>query len=337
MLLVNLQGSEAASFALLVHAAWHGLTLADMVFPSFLLAVGLSVPLALERSRPATTTLLVRTGKLLLIGIILGWLLRPSPDLAEWRLTGVLQRIALVYLAAALVARSSRGWQAAAILALLCLAAHSILLLAVAAPGEAAASLAPGQGISGWLDRTLLPGRLHRGTYDPEGILSTVPAIATGLVGVAVMRALQQSRRPMLLLLATAAVLVGAGWLTTFLVPSNKQLWTASFALLTAGAGLAAWGILRGFWPRLEAFRPARLFVFLGQVALTLYVVHMLLIALLIRPVRGADDLWTLGFGALTSTGLPAPWLSLTFALAGAALCTALTALLARRGWVIKA
>lgn len=337
MLLVNLQGSEAASFPLLVHAAWHGLTLADMVFPAFLLAVGLSVPLALDRGRPAATTLLVRTGKLLLIGIALGWLLRPSLDLAEWRLTGVLQRIAIVYLAAALVARSSRGWQAAAVLALLGLVAHTVVLLAVAAPGEAAASLAPGQGISGWLDRTLLPGRLHRGTYDPEGLLSTVPAIATGLIGVAVMRALQQARWPMLPLLATAAGLAGAGWLSTYLVPLNKQLWTASFALLNAGAGLAAWGLLRAFWPRLEAFPPARLFVFLGQVALTLYVVHMLLIAALIRPVRGADDLWTLGFDALMSTGLPPPWLSLAFALASAALCIALTALLARRGWIIKA
>ena len=141
----------------------------------------------------------------------------------------------------------------------------------------------------------------------------------------------------MLPLLATAAMLAGAGWLSTFLVPFNKQLWTASFTLLNAGAGLAAWGLLRGFWPSLEAFRPPRLFVFLGQVALTLYVVHMLLIALLIRPVRGTDDLWTLGFDALMSTGLPAPWLSLAFALAGAALCVALTALLARRGWIIKA
>lgn len=338
MLLVNLQGDAAASFAAFVHADWHGFTFADLVFPAFLLAVGLSVPLALDdRPRKAWRDLLGRAARLFVIGLLLGWLLRPSLDLAELRVVGVLQRIAIVYLVAALVARQSRGWLTAAAWAVGLLVAHSLLLLLVAAPGEGAPSLAPGQGISGWADRTLLPGRLHRGTHDPEGLLSTAPAIATGLIGVAVMRYLRRSHAAVRLIPMTLA-LAAAGGLASLVLPLNKNLWTASFTLVTAAATLAVWAGLRAAWPRIGASPPARLAVILGQSALTLYVAHMLLVALLIQRAPGGDRWWSVGFEALATIPMLSPsWASLAFALAALFPVTVLTVVLWRRRLLIKA
>ena len=338
MLFVNLQGDAAASFAAFVHAAWHGFTLADLVFPAFLLAVGLSVPLALDdRPRRSWRELLARAARLFAIGLLLGWLLRPSLDLAELRWVGVLQRIAIVYLVAALVARQSRGWLTAAVWAAGLLAAHTLLLLLVAAPGEGAPSLAPGQGISGWADRTLLPGRLLRGSYDPEGLLSTAPAIATGLIGVAVMRYLRQPR-PRVPLILLAFALAAAGGLASLVLPLNKNLWTASFALVTAAATLAVWASVRWAWPRIGASPPARLAVILGQAALTLYVAHMLLVALLVQRAPGGDRWWSVAFEAVAAIPMLSPaWASLAFALIALVPVTVLTVALWRRGWLIKA
>jgi predicted acyltransferase len=172
-----------------VHAEWHGMTAADLVFPFFLLVVGLAIPLALDRPGAAPTwgKLLRRAALLIAIGIALNWLIRPSA-LEDLRLTGVLQRIGVVYLACAAVAMLSRGYRVALIGATGLLVAHGVCLLVIAAPGAAAPSLAPGLGLSGWLDQVALPGRVLRKTYDPEGVLSTLSAIASGLIGLATMR-----------------------------------------------------------------------------------------------------------------------------------------------------
>jgi predicted acyltransferase len=337
MVLVNLQGSGADAFALLRHAAWHGMTLADLVFPWFILAVGLSVPPALDRRADAgVLPLLRRAAVLAAIGIVLGWLIRPTLDPAEVRWAGVLQRIGIVYLACALVARSTRGAMSPAVLALACLVAHAAVLLLVAAPGEAAPSLAMGEGASGWLDRTLVPGRLYREAWDPEGALSTLPAIGTGLIGLALMR-WRRAGATAMHLLATAIALVVAGLVASPALPLNKALWTGSYALVAAGTAAAAWLALAWFARSAADGVIYRLLLLAGQTALTLYVLHMLLIALLVRTVPGGGTLWSHSYDALAWTGLPPGVASLLFALAASALSLAPLSWLRRRGLLLKA
>lgn len=338
MILVNVQGSGDAAFATLTHADWHGLTLADMVFPIFLLIVGLSAPLALDRPGHVVRWLPIirRTMLLFLIGMGLSWLIRPTldPDMIRW--SGVLQRIALVYLMCALVIILRRGPGLAAMLAVLFLSVHSWLLLNLGALPAGSPSLQPGMGISGWLDQQLLPGRVLRTSWYPEGVLSTLSAMANGLIGVAVTRwCSSHDVQPSRLALAGIALML-IGMALTPILPLNKNLWTASFALVTSGTGLMVWAVLKILWARIGAGAILQWTVRLGRYALTLYVVHTLLIAVLVRQLPSGISLWDFSYQLLASTGLPSAIAALLFASIAAGLCCALLPWLRRRGWVLK-
>jgi predicted acyltransferase len=334
MIIVNVQGSDAVAFPLLKHAEWNGLTFADLVFPVFLLIVGLSTPLAFDRPGAVISwpVILKRTFWLFMIGVGLSWLIRPTldPDLIRW--TGVLQRIAIGYLAcAAVVIMTRTAWMAAA-LALALLAFHTFMLLSVGSPP----SMAPGMGISGWLDQNFIPGRVLRETWEPEGILSTVPAIANGLIGVAVMRWVRSRGVGAMALGCLGLALIVAGLAFSPVVAINKNLWTASFALVTCGIGVAFWALLKGLWPHIGSKMVMRWTVTLGQAALTLYVVHHILIAIIVRKLPSGDKLWTVLFDALASTGLNPAVASLLFACIAAAISCAVLPWLKRRNWILK-
>ena len=332
MALVNLQApGDACTW--IDHPEWSSLTAADLVFPFFLVAVGLSTAYAFDERRPVRwQAVLRRTALLFAIGLALNWALHPSPDPGQLRLSGVLQRIAVVYLACAFVAGRTGGWRTPLGLAVALLALHGAILLGVRAPGEAAPSLARGAGVSGWLDRTLIPLRLYRRDYDPEGVLSTVSAIATGLLGLAAVRARRAGASDASLALAAAATIAGGLALTPAL-PLNKALWTPSFALVTGGAGGLAWlglGALAERSPR--ALRgPA----WVGRRALDFYVLHMLLIAVLVLKL-GGPRIWTRLSDPLAS-GLRSPgWGSMLFAGLAAAGCIALKAVATPRSRVLR-
>lgn len=335
MLLVNFQVS--AGPAQLRHAEWHGLTLADTVFPVFLLIVGMSTALASDGGKqPGPSAILRRTILLFATGLVFNLLLKPSLDPAMLRWSGVLQRIAIVYLACAVAARCSRGAGSPLFIAALLLAGHSLCLLLVAMPGDPRPLLGPGQGISGWLDRHLLPGRLLRTTWDPEGVLSTLSAIASGLVGLGLMRlgrAPSGWRAPA----AVSAIMLVAGLVAAALgLPLNKNLWTASFVLVTSGAGGLVWIGLRGAWPRLQTLPLARQLVTAGQAALMLYVIHMLVIVVLRLPATGEQTLWAALVGLIGAAGLPPVWAALAFASATTILCWLAMLALVRRGILLK-
>ena len=133
-----------------------------------------------------------------LIGFGISLIVHPSIYRADMRFTGVLQRIGIVYLVCALTVRSSGTWRPPAIIAVALLVMHGALLH-LPAPGEAAASMAPGRGMAAWLDRAILGGtRMYGGTFDPEGPLGTLSSIATAMIGVAVQRLATSATRPML-------------------------------------------------------------------------------------------------------------------------------------------
>jgi predicted acyltransferase len=338
MILVNIQGDGATAFATLRHAEWNGLTFADLVFPIFLLIVGLSAPLALDKPGHVFSWAAIgrRAFLLFLIGVLLSWLIRPTldPELIRW--TGVLQRIAIVYLICAAVIVIRRSAVLPLFIAGLLLLFHSWMLLTVGTPAGAPPSMEPGKGISGWLDQNLIPGRVLRQSWDPEGVLSTLSAAANGLIGVAVMRWIKRHVVSNPRLALAGLLLLAAGLALTPVLPLNKNLWTASFALVTCGIGILFWTSLKSIWPSIGGNKVARWTASLGQAALTLYVIHMVLIAIIVRELPSGATIWAVTYQGLARAGLPAPITSLLYAILAAAISCAILPWLRRRGWVLK-
>jgi predicted acyltransferase len=338
MIIVNIQGNDDDAFGFLKHAEWNGLTFADLVFPIFLLIVGLSAPLAFDRPGAIINwpAIFKRTAYLFMIGVGLSFLIRPSldPDMIRW--TGVLQRIAIVYLVCVAVIVLRCGAGLAMLLACLLLLFHSWMILSVGAPNGGGPSLQPGMGISGWMDQNFIPGRVLRKTWDPEGILSTLPAIANGLIGIAIMRWINERDRGKFALLIAGAFLLIFGLISTAIIPFNKNLWTASFTLTTCGIGIIFWATLRLAWHRIGQNIIAVWTVSLGQAALTLYVVHTLLIAIIVRKLPDGQSIWEVSYQALASTGLHPPTAALIYAIIAAALSCAVLPFLKRKGLILK-
>jgi predicted acyltransferase len=231
MILVNNPGSWAHVYPPLLHAEWHGWTPTDLVFPFFLFIVGVAMSFSFgaRTGGPALRKILVRS--LVLFGLGLFMAAYPRFDPTHLRIPGVLQRIALCYLGASLLvlhaSRKALYW----ILVLL-LGGYFVLLRG---------DLSVDGNLSARVDRFLLGSHLWKPTWDPEGLLSTLPAIATTLLGYLVgerLRAAENGHEtaPTLFTAGWALILAGLFWSIWF--PINKNLWTSSYVLFTAGAAL---------------------------------------------------------------------------------------------------
>ena len=260
------------------HAEWHGFTFWDLIFPLFLFLAGVSFPFSLASRRAhghsegRIRAHVVRRG-LVLVALGVLYNVGPSLDFSDVRCASVLGRIGLAWMFAALIAmrcgwRGQLGWTAALLLG------YWALLTLVPIPGQGAPSLEPGRTLCDWLDRALLPGRLYRGVRDPEGILSTVPAIATALAGMLSGRALRAPIAPPrrvagLFLVGLAALAVGGLW--DLVLPINKNLWSSSFVLWTAGWSLLLLALFHAAIDLGRLQRPAFLLVVIGSNALSAY------------------------------------------------------------------
>src|SRR5689334_7587004 len=188
MILVSTPGTWNAVYAPLDHAAWNGWTPTDLVFPFLLFAMGAAVPFALARRRGQPRRVRVhvlrRAAILFLLGLVLNAIETPPPlRLETFRIPGVLQRIAIVYAAVAFITERAT-WRAQAAAAAAALVVYWAVLVLVPVPGVGAGVLTPAGNVASFIDRTLLGRHLLTPLYDPEGLLSTVPAIATALCGV---------------------------------------------------------------------------------------------------------------------------------------------------------
>src|SRR5262245_45946449 len=187
MILVSTPGTWEAVHPWLEHAPWNGWTLADLVFPFLLFAMGAAVPFALERrrGRQSLRRHVIRRAMLLFaLGLLLNAIETPPPlSLATFRIPGVLQRIALVYLAVSwLTERTSTRTQVA--VAIGALLGYWAAIAWIPVPGCARPTLSGECNIGSFIDRLVFGRHLLYPTWDPEGLLSTVPAIATALFGV---------------------------------------------------------------------------------------------------------------------------------------------------------
>lgn len=281
MLLVNNPGSWSHVYPPLEHAAWNGWTPTDLVFPFFLFIVGITSTLSLGgllaegvRSRILFRKVLIRAVLIFALGLLLQGF--PAYDLGTIRVLGVLQRIALSYLVAATIVLSTsvRG-QVGALIALLL--GYWALMTLVPVPGVGRAVLEPELNLSNWLDLRVI-GRNHllreTMTWDPEGILSTLGAVATVLCGVLAGHWIRSTRgaptKVMGLLAGGGAVIaLGAVWDRAF--PINKNLWTGSYVLLSAG--IACLVLASTYWlVDMKGCRAwARPFLIFGTNAITAY------------------------------------------------------------------
>jgi predicted acyltransferase len=246
MILVNNPGSWSAQYAPLKHAEWHGWTPTDLVFPFFLFIVGVSITLALGSrvERGDITGALVmkivrRSGVIFLLGLFLAAF--PYFHLATLRIPGVLQRIAICYLAASLLFLRTRP-RTQILITIALLIGYWLLMALPPVPGYGAPDLTAEGNLAAYLDRLLLDGHTYREAFpDPEGLLSTFPAIATTLTGVLTGHWLRSDKT--LFERISGMFVVGLGLTITGLIwngvfPINKPLWTSSYVVLTTGLAL---------------------------------------------------------------------------------------------------
>jgi predicted acyltransferase len=354
MILVNNPGSWSHIYPPLRHAPWHGWTPTDLIFPFFLFIVGITTTLSLAARRArgdddrALARRIVRRGTII---VALGLLVSafpffPPEHVARIRIPGVLQRIGVAYLVAGLVVLRG-SWQAQAVVAAGLLLGYWALLALVPVPGTWLPALEPPEAtLPAWLDRLLLDGHLWSATrsWDPEGVLSTLPAIASVLLGALAARFLRGDepvarRARRLGIVGTVAAAAGAVWGIAF--PINKNLWTSSYALFTAGAAalalaLCVWLIdVRGWrgW-----IRP---FVVFGVNPIVAFVGSAMISRLLYTTIRVTYGGETVPLQQAIHRTLFAWWLppraaSLAFALAMVAAWWGVLALLDRRGIRLK-
>ena len=342
MVLVNNPGTWKAIYPPLRHADWHGLTPTDVIFPMFLFIVGVAIPLALgvrqARGEPPADTVRAIVRRAVII-FALGLLLHALPffNLATLRIPGVLQRIAVCYLIAALLFLATR-WRAQIGVAAVLLLGYWAAMTLVPVPGFGAGDLGKEGSLAAYVDRAVFgPNHIWRTArvYDPEGILSTVPAVVTTLLGVLAGQWLRGGGSARALTVGgAAAIAAGAIWGLWF--PINKALWTSSYVLVTGGMAVmllaAAHWIIEGLAYR----RWVRPFVVLGVNALAVYFLSSLVARLLIlTQVRGRP------LQAYLFDHLFAPWAapvdaSLAYALAYVLLWLGLTWWLDRAGIHIR-
>lgn len=256
MIIVNDPGSWEHVYAPLLHATWNGITPTDYVFPSFLFIVGVSIVLSMNNQRERgksraelTKKVLWRALKIYAVGIFL-WLW-PNFNFEGIRWVGVLPRIALVYLGCALLfLYTSRKTQW--LFGIVALLGYWILMAYIPVPGIGFPDLSlPEKNWAHYIDSLLLPGRLWKHSWDPEGLLSTLPALVTGLIGMwagYILLQKEELKNRLNQLFFYGVLLLFLGDVMQWFFPFNKNLWSSSFTLLMGGIGMLSLASLSYFF-----------------------------------------------------------------------------------------
>ncbi len=300
MVLVNNPGTWSHVYAPLQHAKWNGWTPTDLIFPFFVYIVGVAMTYSFGKqvARGATRgELLLKAVKRAAVIFALSLAITgfpiahfPGYELEKIRVMGVLNRIAVAYLVTSGIYVYSRSWKTRATWAAAFLLIYWALMVLVPVPGFGAGVLEPGKNLSNWIDYHVLGAHNYTGTvsWDPEGLLSTMGAIGTCLIGSLVgdwIHAPRSREDTTIGLFVMGTVLLGAGLVWGGAFPINKQIWTSSYVLFCAGFGsillaLCYWAAdVKGWtwW--------TKPFVVFGMNALALYVLSAFVTRLTLAPL----------------------------------------------------
>ena len=278
------------------HAYWDGVTFADFIFPFFLIIVGVAIAIGMrpvERSAEELSALRLKVLRRSLImfglGIVVNLMYLKFADI---RILGVLQRIAVVYLVCSFLAMQCSSKRLVQIMGFI-LVSYWLLILLVPAPGLVAGQLERGANLINWFDSQFLPGMLWRGSWDPEGLLSTYPAIASGLFGVIMGRLVLQYKQHLpqlvmlLFVLGFSSFLLGCLWSLWF--PLIKQIWSSSFVLVTSGMASMVLALLIWYTDVQQYRKFSHIPLVFGANAIVAYVLHVALEKLLELPLAGVS------------------------------------------------
>jgi predicted acyltransferase len=310
------------------HVEWNGFAFYDMIFPLFLFLAGVSMPysFAARKTRGDTQKkiylhILKRMLLLIVLGMLVNRVLELNPD--NMRFASVLGRIGVAwFLAALIVLNAGIKWQVVWFWGLLII--YCLLLMLVPVPGFGAGVLTPEGNIAGYIDRLYLPGTMYTEFNEPEGILSTIPSVATALLGVFAGHLLRLERSGLtgtrkaltLIIAGIVSLLLGMLWGTFF--PINKNLWTSSFVLYAGGWSLILLGLFYLVTDVWKIRKWAFFFVVIGMNSITIYFLqHRILKFDQIRDffLKGIQDLSPAGIQPLISAlgYIAVVWLFLRF------------------------
>ncbi len=297
MILVNNPGSWSALYPQLRHAEWNGWTMTDWIFPFFLFTVGVAMTLSFAKRvesgipvRQLYGHIITRTIIIFALGLFLNGF--PYFNFSELRIPGVLQRIAICYgITSIIFLHSTLRGQIYWITGLL--ACHWLIMQYIPVPGIGSGLYEPGKNFSNYIDSLVLSGHMWNQTvtWDPEGIISTIPSIATVLFGILtghLLRSEKTKEEKTIRMYAAGTFLIIFGIIIDMWVPINKKIWTSSFSIFTAGwANLC---LATCFWSfDVKGYgRYAKPLVIYGMNAIAVYVVSEL-VAITIGIINVTD------------------------------------------------
>jgi predicted acyltransferase len=358
MILVNNAGDFGAAYPPLLHSPWNGCTPTDVVFPTFLFIIGITTVISLSsrlsRGTPKRNLFLQivrRTVILFLLGILVNSFPFFNPH--TMRFFGILPRISVCYFVVATLYLFCQGWRDKLVLFVGILIGYWVLLRFVPVPGYGVPThgvpfMDPLRNLPFWVDRSLFSAsHLSDGTHDITGLGSTLPSIATTLLGVLTAQGLRTSNAftkkvRNIALAGIAAVLLGGLWNFTF--PINKWLWTSSFVLFTGGISMLLLALFMWLVDRTPAPPSGRThsplataLLVLGTNAITVYVFAELLEdGLGSIPTHSGLNLQEVLYQSILHVVPNAPFASLLYSLAYVGVCWLFTYALYRRGVFIK-
>jgi predicted acyltransferase len=295
MIMVNFPGSEEHVFPTLRHTKWNGLTFTDLIAPTFLFIVGVSIALAYSKKLSSTAPkgdlykkIVIRSIKIFAVGMFLNMM--PNFDFSDLRYTGTLHRIAIVFLVCAILFLTT-SWKQQAFLGITILILYWLTLTLIPMPGTSQVMLEPGQNIAAWIDQQFLPGKMWQGNWDPEGILSTFPSIVTGITGMLAGKLMTSRFTPnekSNYLMSAGLFSIAVGYFWGLIFPVNENLWTSSFVLVTSGFAsilLGALYFIIDISGKKKGIAPGVIF---GANAITAYVLADIFALLLyLYPIHG--------------------------------------------------
>ena len=329
MILVNNPGSWSHIYPQLRHSQWHGVTFTDLIFPFFLFIVGVAITFSLSKQiesgadrKKLMLKILRRSAVIFLLGMFLSGF--PKFDFSTIRIPGVLQRIAVCYLFTSIIVLRT-GWKGQAYWAAGLLLFYFLAMKFIPVPGFGAGVLTPEGNFAAFIDQKFLTGHMwsQTKTWDPEGLFSTLPAIATTLTGVLTGWFLRSDKPKVektmwLLLIGNLGLL--AGWTFDAWFPMNKSIWTSSYVIYTSGMALIFLGICYYTIEVLNWRKWTKPFALYGMNSITVFMLSGL-IARLMAVIKFTNDdgtktsLATVLYNALFSSWLPPMTASLSWAI----------------------